>query len=155
MIKDDLSSFQRHSFRIGKLCFLTCEYAKWFIIIYASKTQLWSYLMAFGLFFRFYRVSRHHLNFQNLFIRTNINLIFVFILKLWFSKNPCENMGSCFFWERKKGKTPKNSWCSGFVSKKCVQYVICIKAHNEHRQIHHFINRKGSFDRRKSCGIMS
>jgi len=40
MIKDGLSSFQMHAFRIGKLCFLTCEYAKWFLIIHAIKTQL-------------------------------------------------------------------------------------------------------------------
>jgi hypothetical protein len=95
-------------------------------------------------------VLRYHLNFQDLFVKTNINLIFVFVLKLLFSKNPCENMGSClFFWERKKrkGKTPNNSWCNGFVSKRCVQYVICIKAHHEHRKTHNFINRKGSFDR--------
>jgi hypothetical protein len=78
-------------------------------------------------------VLGYHLNFQNLFIRTNINLIFVFVLKILFSKNPCENMGSClFFWERKKGKTLKNSWCSGFVSTKCAQCVIYMKAHYEH-----------------------
>ena len=40
MIKDDLSSFQLHAVRIDKLCFLTCEYAKWFLIIHAVKTQL-------------------------------------------------------------------------------------------------------------------
>jgi len=53
MIKDDLCSFQMHAFRIGKLCFLICEYAKWFLIIHAVKTQLWSYLMVFRLSFRF------------------------------------------------------------------------------------------------------
>jgi hypothetical protein len=39
----------------------------------------------------------------------------------------------------KKRKTPKNSWCNGFVSKRC--------AHHEHRKTHDFINWKGSFDR--------
>jgi len=36
------------------------------------------------------------------------------------------------FFLGKNRKTPKNSWCSGFVSKMCVQYVICMKAHHEH-----------------------
>jgi hypothetical protein len=36
----------------------------------------------------------YYLNFQNLSVRTNINLIYVFVLKPWFSKNSCENMGS-------------------------------------------------------------
>jgi hypothetical protein len=54
----------------------------------------------------------------------------------------------CFFWERKKkGKTPKNSWCSGFVSTERAQCVICMKAHHKHRKTHDFINMKGSFDR--------
>jgi hypothetical protein len=40
MIKDGISSFQMHAIRIDKLCFLACEYAKWFLIIHAVKTQL-------------------------------------------------------------------------------------------------------------------
>ena len=40
IIKDGLSSFQMQELRIGKLCFLLCEYEKWFLIIHAVKTQL-------------------------------------------------------------------------------------------------------------------
>jgi hypothetical protein len=55
---------------------------------------------------------------------------------------------ACFFFGRgKKGKAPKNSWCSGFVSKRCAQYVICMKVHHEHRKPHDFINMKCSFDK--------
>jgi hypothetical protein len=56
---------------------------------------------------------------------------------------------ACFFLgERKKEKRkPKNSWCSGFVSIECAQFIIRMKAHHEHRKIHDFINRKGSSDR--------
>jgi hypothetical protein len=39
---------------IGKLCFLLYKYAKWFLIIHLVKTQLWSHLMVFGFFFRFF-----------------------------------------------------------------------------------------------------
>jgi hypothetical protein len=53
-IKDSLFSFQTYVFRIGKLCFLSCEYAKWFLTIHSAKTQLWSHLMVFWLFFRFF-----------------------------------------------------------------------------------------------------
>jgi hypothetical protein len=54
---------------------------------------------------------------------------------------------ACFCFREKKGKTPKNSWCSGFVSKRCVQYVISMKEYHEHRKTHDFINKKGSFDK--------
>ena len=37
---------------------------------------------------------QYYLNFQNLSVRKNTNLIYVFVLKPWFRKNPCENMGS-------------------------------------------------------------
>ena len=68
---------------------------------------------------------------------------FSFCTKLWFPKNPCENMGSCLlFW----GKKPKNSWCSGFVSTK-VCSVCYLHEHKKKKKTHDFINRKGSFDR--------
>jgi hypothetical protein len=44
--------------------------------------------------------------------------------------------GHAFFWERKKGKAPNNSWCSGFVSIECAQCVICMKAHHEQKKKH-------------------
>jgi hypothetical protein len=58
---------------------------------------------------------------------------------------------ACFL--RKKRNTPKNSWCSGFVSKMCVQYVICMKAYPEHKKTHDFINKKGSFDRERIVAL--
>ena len=64
-----------------------------------------------------------HLNLQNSSIRTNTNLILVFVLKPWFPKNPCENIGSCIVFEE-KGNTPKNSWCSGFMSKGCARVGV-------------------------------
>ena len=67
---------------------------------------------------------------------------FSFCTKLWFPKNPCENMGSCLlFW----GKKPKNSWCSGFVSTKVCS--VCYLHEHKKKKTHDFINRKGSFDR--------
>jgi hypothetical protein len=74
----------------------------------------------------------YHLNFQNQFD-------FCFVLKRWFPKNHCENMGLCLFFGKKR-KTLKNSWYTSFVSKRCGRYVICMKTHD-------LINRKGSFDR--------
>jgi len=60
-------------------------------------------------------VLRYHLNFQDLFVKTNINLIFVFVLKLLFSKNPCENMGSCFFFGREKKEKEKHQIILGVM----------------------------------------
>jgi hypothetical protein len=55
-------------------------------------------------------------------------------------------------WDHER-KTPKNSWCGGFVSEGVHLYrsVICMKqqmkAHHEHKKTHDLINKKGSFDR--------
>ena len=87
---------------------------------------------------------RNHLNFQNSFVSDKHQNDFCFCSKLWFSKNPCENMGSCLlFWE--KGKTPMNSWRNGFVSIKVCS--VCYLHEHKKKKTHDFINRKGSFDR--------
>jgi hypothetical protein len=52
---------------------------------------------------------------------------------------------ACFLGEEKKGKMPKNSWCSGFVSTECAQCVICNKNEGTLRT-YDLINKKGSFD---------
>ena len=53
-------------------------------------------------------------------VRTNTNLIFVFVLKPWFSKNPCENMGSCFFLGEKKRESTKQFLVQWFC-----EYRMC------------------------------
>jgi hypothetical protein len=57
-----------------------------------------------------------------------------FELKLWIPKNPFEHVRSCIVLEE-KGNTPKDSWCSGFMSKDCAHSVICLKHQQKWRHI--------------------
>jgi len=106
IIKDGLSSFQMHAFRIGKLWFLTCEYVKWFLIIHAIKTQLWSYLMVFGLSFRFFIGVRISLEFSELVYQNKHQFDFCFCIKTLISQKSLWKHGVMlfFFGDKKKGK---------------------------------------------------
>jgi len=134
-----------HAFRIGKPYFHASMQSD-FSLFMQPKLSFWSHFIVL-FFFWFSRCMvaslRNHLNFQNSFVSDKHQNDFCFCSKLWFSKNPCENMGSCLlFWE--KGKTPMNSWRNGFVSTK----VCSVGYLHEHKKkkTHDFINRKGSFD---------
>jgi len=95
-------------------------------------------------------------------VKTNTNLIFVFVLKPWFFKNPCKNMGSCIVFGEKKGNTPNNSWCNSFVSKGCAHLGVLfelnkkkMKVHHEHKKTDDLIKKEWLIWQRKSCGIMN
>jgi hypothetical protein len=104
MIKDVLFSFQMHAFRIGKLCFLICEYAKWFLIIHAVKTQLWSYLMVFGLSFMvFFYVLGYHLNFPELVCWNKHQFEFFFCIKTLISlQSLWKHRVMLVFWKKRE-----------------------------------------------------
>jgi len=69
-------------------------------------------------------------------------MISVFVLHFDFPKIFVKTWGHAWFWE--KGKKPKNSWCSGFVSTKVCS--VCY-LHEQKKKTHDFINRKGSLDK--------
>ena len=100
-----------------------------------------------------------HLNFQNSYVRTNTNLISVFVLKPWFPKNHYENMGSCIVF-REKGNTPNNSWCSGFMSKGCARVSVLFAWNNNKnertswtQETHDLTKKKCSFDRKSLVAL--
>jgi hypothetical protein len=108
---------------------LSCEYAKWFLIIHSNKTQLWSHIMVFFyLFFVvvvvfFFLFSRcmvtflwNSLNFQNLFVWTNTNMISVSYQNFEFPKKLYEHVRSCIVLEGKKGNTLVVSWVKVVLS---------------------------------------
>jgi hypothetical protein len=147
IIKDGLSSSQMHAFKIGKPCFHASMQSD-FSLFMQIKLRFWSHFIVFLFFFGFswcmVTSLRNHLNFQNSFVSDKHQHDFCFCSKLWFSKNPCENMGSCLlFWE--KGKTPMNSWRNGFVSTKVCS--VCYLHEHKKEKTHDFINRKGSLDK--------
>jgi hypothetical protein len=60
-------------------------------------------------------------------------MISVFVLHFDFPKIFVKTWGHAWFWE--KGKKPKNSWCSGFVSTK----VCSVCYLHEHKKRKHMI----------------
>jgi hypothetical protein len=132
---------------------LSCEYAKWFLIIHSNKTQLWSHFMVF-FFFWFSRCMitflRNHLNFQYSLVLNKHQNDFCFCTKLWILENSLED----------KENTLKDSWCSGFVSKYCAQSVIYMKQQQKWKHVmntgkHLILLTRRLFWQRKSCCIMS
>jgi hypothetical protein len=122
IIKDGLSSFQTHAFRIGKPCFHT-SMQNGFSLVIQLKLSFWSHFMVLFFLF-FYRFSkcmvtflRNHLNFQYLLVLNKHQNDFCFCTKFWIPENSLEE----------KGNTLKDSWCSGFVSKYYAYSVIYMK----------------------------
>ena len=77
---------------------------------------------------------RNHLNFQNSFVSDKHQHDFCFCTKLWIPENPCEHVRSCIVLE-KKGNTPKDSWCDGFMLNGYAQCVICMKQQQKWRYV--------------------
>jgi len=106
-MKDGLSSFQMHAFRIGKPCLhanMQSDFSLFIQIKLNFLVTLWCFFVFLVFFFDqifFFRFSRcmvtflrNHLNFQNLFVWTNTNMISVFVLNFEFPKilvNMCDH----------------------------------------------------------------
>jgi len=68
---------------------------------------------------------RNHLNSQYLLVLNKHQNDFCFCTKLWIPENSLEE----------KENTPKDSWCSGFMSKYCAQSVIYMKQQEKWRHV--------------------
>jgi len=95
-------------------------------------------MVFFHFFFKFSRCMvtflRNHLNFQNLFVWTNTNMISVSYQKLWIPKKSlwtCAIMHSL----RRKGKHSKSYWRNGVMLKGYAQCVICMKQQKKWRHV--------------------
>jgi hypothetical protein len=144
IIKDGISSFQMHAFRIGKPCFqasMQNDFSLFIQIKLNFGVTSWCFFL-FLFFFWFFRCMvtflRNHLNFQYSLVLNKHQNDFYFCTKLWIPENSLEE----------KGNTPKDSWCSDFVSKYCAQSVIYMKQQqkmktcHEHRKTLDLINMK-------------
>jgi len=125
-----------HAFRIGKSCFhasMQSDFSLFMQIKLSFRVTSWCF--CFCGFSRCMVTSlRNHLNFQNLFVWTNTNMISVFVLNFDFPKILMKTWGhACCF--GKKGKTPKDSWCGGFISTK----VCSVCYLREHKKRKHMI----------------
>ena len=100
-----------------KLSFRVISWCLCFFFFKLSGTFLWD-----------------HLNFQNLFVWINTNMIFVSYQKLWIPKKSlwtCEIMHNF----GRKGKHTSDYWHNGFMSKGYAQCVICMKQKQKWRHV--------------------
>jgi hypothetical protein len=93
-----------------------------------------SWCLGFFFFKLFGTFLWDHLNFQNLFVWINTNMIFVSYQKLWIPKKylwTCEIMHNF----GRKGKHTNDYWHNGFMSKGYAQCVICMKQKQKWRHV--------------------